>query len=85
VLTGMSAARMRPNQNGTVIAGSNTTSGQAFTWTQAAGAQSVPSVVSTAPSTLAAATGISSDGKTVVGYSRADGNGTTRTWVAYLP
>jgi uncharacterized membrane protein len=73
------------NQNGTVIVGSNTSSGQAFIWTQAAGAVSVPSVVSGAPSTLAVATGISSDGKTVVGYSSVDGNGTTKAWIAYLP
>jgi uncharacterized membrane protein len=73
------------NQNGTVIVGSNTTSGQAFIWTQAAGAVSVPSVVSTAPSTLTVATGISSDGKTVVGYSSPDGAGTIKAWIAYLP
>ncbi len=52
---------------------------------RAAGAQPVPLVVSAAPSTLGAATGISSDGKTVVGYSNADAAGTVKAWIAYLP
>ena len=38
------------------------------------------SVVLSAPSTLAAATGISADGKTVVGYSAADGSGTIKAF-----
>jgi len=74
------------SQTGSVIVGQNTTSGQqAFVWTQAAGARTVPTVVSSAPSTLAAATGISTDGKTVVGYSAADGAGTIKAWIAYTP
>ena len=74
------------NQNGTVVVGANTSSGsQAFIWTLAAGAQPVSSVVSGAPSNLAVATGISSDGKTVVGYSSADANNTIKAWIAYLP
>jgi uncharacterized membrane protein len=73
------------NQNGTVVVGSNTTLGQAFIWKQSTGALSVPSVVSAAPSTLVVATGISSDGKTVVGYSSADGSSNIKAWVAYLP
>jgi uncharacterized membrane protein len=79
------------NADGTVVVGiGNATgiSGEAFRWTQTDGMQSVQAMltakgVSTTGWALTAATGVSADGRFIVGFG-TDPNGKTQGWIADL-
>ena len=86
------------SQDGSVVAGTTGVNGerqidtptsplqQAFIWTSANGLRLLQNVISTAPSgNMMYATGISADGKTVVGYGNPPSSSYSRGWIATLP
>jgi probable HAF family extracellular repeat protein len=79
--------------DGSVIVGSNGSG--AFYWTQSGGMQNLKDLLISLGAdlttwngkqwTLTAATGISADGKTIVGYGYNGGSSTQEAWVATIP